>query len=111
MSTPGLDVESHGKEPYVNEDVAKCETRAEGDLIDMEKHEVFKRNTDGVEFRTLGWIRATVIFVKLEFAMSILAIPSALGALGAVGGTLSVVLWTSLNTCQSMVYAMIVSTC
>ena len=103
MSTLVPDVESYSqKTPYVNEDVTKCETRAEGDLIDMEKHEVFQRNSDGVEFRTLGWIRATVIFVKIEFAMSILAIPSALGALGAAGGALSIIAWTTLNTCKLM---------
>ena len=84
--------------------MSRLETKAEGDLIDMETHEVFKKRTDGVEFRTVSWQKATLIFTKIEFAMSILAIPSALGALGAVGGCLSIVGWTTLNTCTLMVY-------
>ena len=65
-----------------------------------ETHEVFKQNVDGVEFRTVSWQRATIIFLKIQFAMSILAVPGALGTLGAVGGSLSIVGWTSLNICK-----------
>ena len=31
---------------------------------DFEAHEVFKKNVDGVDFRTVGWPRASVIFLK-----------------------------------------------
>ncbi|KAK5045064.1 hypothetical protein LTR84_010212 [Exophiala bonariae] len=97
--TSEIDSTSQQKTAYVsNEDITRFETKAEGDLMDMETHEVFKKRTDGVEFRTVGWIKATLIFSKIEFAMSILAIPSALGALGAVGGCLSIIGWTTLNT-------------
>jgi hypothetical protein len=34
---------------------------------DDEDGEVFKKNTDGVDFRTVGWVRASVIFLKSEF--------------------------------------------
>src|ERR1700761_2251068 len=65
-----------------------------------ETQEVFKQNVDGVEFRTVSWQRATIIFLKIQFAMSILAVPGALASLGAVGGSLSIVGWMSLNICK-----------
>ncbi|KXJ88811.1 transmembrane amino acid transporter protein-domain-containing protein [Microdochium bolleyi] len=60
--------------------------------------QVFQANVEGVEFRTVSWQRATVVFLKINFAMSILAIPAAMAALGSVGGSLAVVGFTSLNT-------------
>jgi hypothetical protein len=65
-----------------------------------ESREVFQENVDGVEFRTVSWQRATVVFLKINFAMSILAIPAALGALGSVGGSLCIIGYTSLNVCK-----------
>jgi len=72
------------------------------DTIEQEReaHEVFKQNADGVDFRTVSWQRATVIFLKIQFAMSILAVPGALATLGAIGGALSIVGWMVLNTCK-----------
>jgi hypothetical protein len=64
-----------------------------------EVREVFQSNVDGVEFRTVSWQQACVLFVKFNFAMSILSIPGALAALGSVGGGLCIVGFTSLNTC------------
>lgn len=72
------------------------------DTIDEEKesHEVFKKTQNGgVDFRTVSWQRAAIIFLKIQFAMSILSVPSACAALGAVGGALSIVGWDALNTC------------
>ncbi|KAK8028351.1 hypothetical protein PG991_005407 [Apiospora marii] len=65
---------------------------------ELESHEVFKKNADGVDFRTVGWPPATVIFLKIVFSTGILSIPTALYALGAVGGTLSLVAWQAVNT-------------
>jgi hypothetical protein len=67
--------------------------------VDAEALEVFQRNVDGVEFRTVSWQRATVVFLKINFAMSILTTPNALATFGAVGGGLSLVAWIVLNTC------------
>lgn len=53
-----------------------------------------------VDFRTASWQRATVVFLKINFAMSILAIPGALVALRSIGGSLSIVGFTALNTCR-----------
>ena len=69
-----------------------------GDIL--EAHEVFQQTTDGVNFRTVSWQRATIIFLKIQFAMSILSVPGSLATLGAVGGALSIVGWEILNTCQ-----------
>jgi hypothetical protein len=33
-------------------------------LGDVEDHEVFKKTSDGVDFRTVSWPRATIIFLK-----------------------------------------------
>lgn len=68
--------------------------------LDPEALEVFQRNVDGVEFRTVSWQRATVVFLKINFAMSILTTPNALATFGAVGGGLSLVAWIVLNTCM-----------
>jgi hypothetical protein len=62
--------------------------------------EVFQQTEDGVDFRTVSWQRATIIFLKINFAMSILTVPGNLGTLGAVGGSLSIVGWEALNTCE-----------
>ncbi|KAH8648510.1 transmembrane amino acid transporter protein-domain-containing protein [Xylariales sp. PMI_506] len=64
----------------------------------LESHEVFQPTEDGVNFRTLSWTRALVLFVKINFAVSILSVPGSLGTLGAVGGALSLVGWEALNT-------------
>jgi len=61
--------------------------------------EVFKDSAEGVSFRTVSWQRASIIFLKIQFAMSILSVPGALATLGAVGGALSIVGWEVLNTC------------
>lgn len=68
-----------------------------------EIHDVFQANVDGVEFRTVSWQQACILFIKFNFAMSILSIPGALAALGSVGGSLCIVGFTSLNTCMSIV--------
>ena len=68
--------------------------------LDPEALEIFQRDVDGVEFRTVSWQRATVVFLKINFAMSILTTPNALATFGAVGGGLSLVAWIVLNTCM-----------
>lgn len=66
-------------------------------------HEVFKKTADGVDFRTVGWKRTSVIFMKLQFALGVLNIPSAIYVLGAVGGAFNVVGWGFLNTCETAI--------
>ncbi|KAG9964335.1 amino acid transporter, partial [Aureobasidium melanogenum] len=68
-----------------------------------ESREVFQAHVDGVEFRNVSWQRATVVFVKINFAMSILSIPAAMAALGSVGGSLSLVGFTALNMYTALV--------
>jgi len=34
---------------------------------EIEENEVFKKTSDGVDFRTVGWVRASIIFCKSTF--------------------------------------------
>lgn len=67
----------------------------------VESHEVFQKLEGGVDFRTVSWQRATVIFLKIIFATGVLSIPSAMYALGAVGGSILILVVGAMNTCQS----------
>lgn len=73
----------------------------EGKISDneLEEHEVFKKSTDGVDFRTVTWQKAVIIFIKTQIAIGVLGIPGALGTLGAVGGGILIVAFQSLNCC------------
>ena len=87
---------------YVADDAIEPHQPQEHAVLDekREAHEVFQRTEDGgVDFRTVSWQRATIIFLKIQFAMSILSVPAAIATLGAVGGALSIVGWNALNTC------------
>ncbi|KAI7371547.1 amino acid transporter [Hortaea werneckii] len=73
-----------------------------GEVGEIDDHEVFKEGAN-VNFRTVGWPRATVIFLKIIFATGVLSIPVAMSSLGAIGGALSVLGWGMLNTYTAMV--------
>jgi hypothetical protein len=101
------DVSSSGTStPRVNTEKVQPVTNVDDRDIEIsrvqskEDREVFKETQDGVQFRNVSWQRATIIFLKIQFAMSILSVPGALVTLGAVGGALSIVGWEILNTCQ-----------
>ncbi|KAK4545617.1 hypothetical protein LTR36_002570 [Oleoguttula mirabilis] len=76
--------------------------RMVGKISDFEDHEVFRQDAD-VNFRTVGWPRASVIFLKVIFATGVLSIPVAMASLGAVGGALSVIGWSALNTYTAVI--------
>ncbi|SPO06523.1 related to neutral amino acid permease [Cephalotrichum gorgonifer] len=63
-----------------------------------ENFEVFQPTADGVNFRTVGWIWATMIFLKMTFATGVMTIPSAMYSLGAVPGALNIIGWGALST-------------
>lgn len=89
---------------HQQDDIASLGPIKEAEIL--ESREIFHKGVEeGVDFRTVSWQRATVIFIKIQFAMSILAVPGALAALGAVGGGLSIVGWQTLNTCMSRSWA------
>jgi len=71
------------------------------DIEDGESREVFRTGVEGVEFRTVTWQRAVILFCKINFAMSILATPEALGSLGAAGGAITFASFICLNICKS----------
>ncbi|KAK7751468.1 hypothetical protein SLS62_006553 [Diatrype stigma] len=60
--------------------------------------EVFKKQEGQVDFRTVSWIHASVIFLKIIFATGVLTIPSAMYVLGAFPGAVNVLGWQFLNT-------------
>ncbi|CAD6581156.1 MAG: hypothetical protein CYPHOPRED_001500 [Cyphobasidiales sp. Tagirdzhanova-0007] len=59
---------------------------------------VFKIGDDVLNYRTVSWPKASVIFLKLIFALGVLSIPGNLNTLGAVGGSIVVVAWGIINT-------------
>ncbi|KAF5980442.1 amino acid transporter [Fusarium coicis] len=104
MASPTISSMDQYKSPSKDEKIVPLHGDATGsDTEKGESREVFRENVDGVEFRTVSWQRATVVFLKINFAMSILAIPGALGALGSVGGSLCIVGYTSLNVYTALV--------
>ncbi|GAA86221.1 amino acid transporter [Aspergillus luchuensis IFO 4308] len=62
-----------------------------------DSHEVFKQADGKVNFRTVSWIRASAIFLKMLFATGILSIPSVMYDLGAFPGAVNLVGWCVLN--------------
>ncbi|KAH0842489.1 hypothetical protein AYO21_06705 [Fonsecaea monophora] len=64
----------------------------------VDEAEVFVTGQGGVNFRTVGWIRASMFFLKMTFAAGVLSIPAALYNLGAVAGGIFIVFWGLLNT-------------
>jgi hypothetical protein len=88
------------KDEKMTSDPTKLTEVPTSDVEFGESQEVFRENVEGVEFRTVSWQRAAVVFLKINFAMSILSIPGALAALGSVGGSLCIVFYTSLNVCK-----------
>lgn len=65
--------------------------------------EIFKHVEGGVEYRTVSWQRAAVIFTKVIFATGVLSIPSTMISLGAVGGGILVVCFGVINTYTALV--------
>lgn len=65
---------------------------------DVDEHEVFQQVEDGVAFRTVGWFRASVMFLKVMIAVGVLSLPTTMDQLGAVGGALGIVAFGLFNT-------------
>ncbi|KAJ4248418.1 hypothetical protein NW762_012755 [Fusarium torreyae] len=63
-------------------------------VMPEENREVF----DASEFRALGWVKTTIILMKLCFATGVLTIPSAFSVVGYGPGIILLVCWGSLTT-------------
>lgn len=60
--------------------------------------EVFGVQGEGqIEFRTVGWVRASMFLIKQTFATGVLSIPSAMYYMGSVASCISIVFWGLLN--------------
>lgn len=89
------------KQPQYDASATDPEVLA-GEMKDFDDHEVFRKGAD-VDFRTVSWQRASVIFLKIIFATGVLSIPTAMVSLGAVGGALNVIGWGALNTYTAII--------
>lgn len=63
----------------------------------ISEQEVFQITDDGVDFRTVTWPRAAIIFLKILFATGVLSIPAAMYSIGAAGGALVLLGFGMLN--------------
>lgn len=69
-----------------------------------EEHEVFGAEGEGqVNFRTVGWIRASMFLMKQTFATGVLSMPSAMYYLGGVMSPLFIVFWGLVNTYSAII--------
>ncbi|KAL6399453.1 putative neutral amino acid permease protein [Ilyonectria robusta] len=93
-SNPGEKAEEKieaGGDGYINPDLdSKTES--------VEDNEVFTSLPGQTDFRTLGWVRAAIILMKLCFATGVLAIPSAFSVVGYGPGIILLVCWGSMTT-------------
>lgn len=72
-------------------------TPEKGQISDDE-FEVFKKTGHGVDFRTVTWQKASIVFLKVLFATGVLSIPAAMYALGAAPGALLILGFGLVNT-------------
>lgn len=64
----------------------------------LSEAEVFGVQGEGqIEFRTVGWVRASMFLIKQTFATGVLSIPSAMYYMGSVASCISIVFWGLLN--------------
>ncbi|EXJ96134.1 hypothetical protein A1O1_01260 [Capronia coronata CBS 617.96] len=65
--------------------------------------EVFKKGEGIVDFRTVTWYHAAMIFLKIIFATGVLSIPTSMYTLGAFPGAMNILGWTVLNAYLAIV--------
>ena len=58
-ASTGKEIEPDDSQREVESETIKGEI-----LAASEKHEVFQKTSKGVNFRTVGWIQASIIFLK-----------------------------------------------
>ncbi|KAL6850718.1 hypothetical protein ACO1O0_007843 [Amphichorda felina] len=81
------------KTGYANDTIDIARSNSKTEAAD-ENGEVFQQ----AEYRALGWIRTTVILMKLCFATGVLAIPSAFSIVGYGPGIVLLAAWGALTT-------------
>lgn len=97
---PSINIKSEkiSIQPVLDPEVSQPPSVKDGIVVDS--NEVFKSSADGVDFGTVTWQRLIIILLKVQVATGVPGIPSAMGTLGAVPGSLVVVGWQALNTCK-----------
>jgi hypothetical protein len=93
-----MDDKVNEKRPDIETTVPDSPIEGQSKEWSGDEAEVFVTGQDGVNFRTVCWIRASMFFLKMTFAAGVLSIPAALYNLGAVAGCIFIVFWGGLNT-------------
>lgn len=82
---------------HADVDIGTTETLKPGH--DDGEAEVFGATGEGqVNFRTVGWIRASIFLMKQTFATGVLSMPSAMYYLGGVASPIFIIFWGLVNT-------------
>ena len=81
--------------PYTVDDNTSIPLKIEDEEVE---HEVFQQTEDRVAFRTVGWFKAAVMFLKVMIAVGVLSLPTTMDQLGAVGGGLAILAFGIFNT-------------
>ncbi|CVK98833.1 related to neutral amino acid permease [Fusarium mangiferae] len=92
MSHSSMSPDSGKKDPNIGQSVEADEKSIQ--VMPEENREVF----DSSEFRALGWVKTTIILMKLCFATGVLTIPSAFSVVGYGPGIILLVFWGALTT-------------
>ncbi|KAK4689575.1 hypothetical protein P7C73_g531, partial [Tremellales sp. Uapishka_1] len=71
--------------------------------VEEDSHEVFGHGEGQVDYRTTGWVKAAIFFVKMTFATGVLSIPYSLQTLGFGVGCFFIAFWSALNTYMAIV--------
>lgn len=86
------------KDGGIQTDLAHTDSNQPTKPLPEDAYEVFKKTDSGVDFRTVTWQRASIVFLKILFATGVLSIPAAMYSLGAAPGALLILGFGMLNT-------------
>ena len=94
------------RQPPSSSEITPYETSSNGNYTttSFDALETFQKGAGTVDFRGVSWPRATVIFLKIIFAVGVLSIPVSMASLGAVAGSLVVLGFGALNTYTAVSY-------
>lgn len=84
--------------PNIERHTSSTLSISKGDCDVLEGQETFRDIEGSVTFRNIGWFRASVMFLKVIFAVGVLSLPLTMYKLGAVGGGLTIIGYGLFNT-------------
>ena len=88
------------EKPEIDEELGAMKEEKNVDVQD----EVFGATEEGgVEYRSVGWLGASVLMMKSEMGIGILSIPQAFGTLGLIPGIIVLLAISIITTWSSYV--------